>query len=95
MASRALVGKLYQRVVRTYVHKCIEKGVTDLVSGGTGTSDAIQCKVQFQVNNEVSTKSAKSVINSVARVWYVIVISQCEYDILVITRVRGGAEDEC
>ena len=25
----------------------------------------------------------------------VIVISQCEYDILVITRVRGGAEDEC
>ena len=26
---------------------------------------------------------------------YVIVISQCEYDILVNTRVQGGAEDEC
>ena len=25
----------------------------------------------------------------------VIVISQCEYDILVITQVQGGAEDEC
>ena len=26
---------------------------------------------------------------------YVIVITQDEYDILVITRVRGEAEDEC
>ena len=26
---------------------------------------------------------------------YVLVISQYEYDILVITRVRGEAEDEC
>jgi hypothetical protein len=26
---------------------------------------------------------------------YVIVISRCEYNILVIVRVRGGAEDEC
>ena len=26
---------------------------------------------------------------------YVIVMSQCEYDILVITQVQGGAEDEC
>ena len=26
---------------------------------------------------------------------YVYVISQQEYDIFVITRVRGGAEDEC
>ena len=26
---------------------------------------------------------------------YVIVISRYEYDIIVITRVRGGAEDEC
>ena len=27
--------------------------------------------------------------------WYVLVISQYEYDILVITPVRGEAEDEC
>ena len=26
---------------------------------------------------------------------YVLVISQYEYDILVITRVRGEVEDEC
>ena len=26
---------------------------------------------------------------------YVLVISQCEYNILVIAQVQGGAEDEC
>ena len=30
-----------------------------------------------------------------AHTWLVIVISQCEYDILVITGVGGGAEYEC
>ena len=30
-----------------------------------------------------------------AKVDYVLVISQYEYDISVITRVRGEAEDEC
>ena len=43
----------------------------------------------------IKINGGKMFHGALQRLVYVIVISRCEYDILVIARVQGGAEDEC
>ena len=49
------------------------------------------------IQNAKQKRAHRSKVESrVSMVWhFVIVITQDEYDILVITRIRGEAEDEC